>query len=609
MSVDSIGRLTIQDIDGDYWQYNGLQFLMPDWNDKSLRMTDEVYGKTILYKKDKILTLQGDDLKEIKRLGESIVTLDQEGQVLHALSNNSYYTIVSDHVSSCDNLLGYNTSEAHFYSSDKDNIISISDKGVILLCNSSDTIQGQGLNINSSTRLDDENYLIATDYGLWIYNGRALKKYYVPGVSLPQNIRSIFKKESSLWILTAFSDLYNYNFDSQILQLVDNAVNDFCLDLWQTVYINKGNYIELNTEFTNSIVPTLSIAELKNGYQTIDKESDNIFSAADNDFYIRLESHYSPSPNGLEYQYSLNENEKWMSLPDSELYLTDLAPGTYDLQFRVSGDGKYFSDVKNISLEIKSYFLNSPWFYLFLVLFLLMLTSIIAMLKGRSERQRLNIEKAAMLSELKRIRSEQKLGQAQLNPHFLFNALNSIAGMIAMNDNKLARKSLNQFAQLMRMALDNSSEESIRIDDEVTFLNKYLSLEQSLRNNSFDYMVKAEGIEASLPPMLIQPIVENAVIHGVSKLSGRRGNIVVNFTEKDQYLIAEVSDNGIGINVTNNSKDNSHTSKATSITENRLRAIDRWGKMNQYIEYKSLSNEAGSNSGTSVILKIAKRRI
>jgi hypothetical protein len=68
MSVDSIGRLTIQDIDGDYWQYNGLQFLMPDWNDKSLRMTDEVYGKTILYKKDKILTLQGDDLKEIKRL-------------------------------------------------------------------------------------------------------------------------------------------------------------------------------------------------------------------------------------------------------------------------------------------------------------------------------------------------------------------------------------------------------------------------------------------------------------------------------------------------------------------------------------------------------------
>jgi hypothetical protein len=179
MSVDSIGRLTIQDIDGDYWQYNGLQFLMPDWNDKSLRMTDEVYGKTILYKKDKILTLQGDDLKEIKRLGESIVTLDQEGQVLHALSNNSYYTIVSDHVSSCDNLLGYNTSEAHFYSSDKDNIISISDKGVILLCNSSDTIQGQGLNINSSTRLDDENYLIATDYGLWIYNGRAEYQKYI----------------------------------------------------------------------------------------------------------------------------------------------------------------------------------------------------------------------------------------------------------------------------------------------------------------------------------------------------------------------------------------------------------------------------------------------
>lgn len=609
MSVDSIGKLTIQDSDGDYWQYKGLQFLRPEWNDKTLHMTDEVYGKTVLYKKKRILSLHGDLLKEIKSLDETIINIDQEGNVLHAISADSYYTITSDHVSSCVNQLGYITSKTNFYIHEKDKIISISDKGIIGLCNNTDTIQGQELTINSSTQLDDENYLIATDNGLWIYNGINLKKYYVQGVSLPQNIKSIFKNESSLWILTAFSDLYNYNFDSQILGLVDSGVINFSLDQWQTVYLNKGNYIELNTEFVNNTVPVLSIAEVKNGYQTIDIAKENEFKTTDNHFYVRLESIYTPSLNRVEYQYRLNEDEKWMTLEKLELYLTDLNPGKYEVQFRASGDGKYYSEVKNIKFSIKSSFLNSLWFYLFLVLSFLMLTAIIAMLKGRTERKRLNTEKVAMLSELNSIKSEQKLGQAQLNPHFLFNALNSIAGMIAMNDNKLARKCLNQFAQLMRMALDNSSEESISIDDEVSFLNKYLSLEQSLRNNSFDFTININEIEASLPPMLIQPIVENAVIHGVSKLAGRRGYIEVNFREQGQYIIAEISDNGIGLDSIKRGKDNSHTSKATSITENRLRVIDRWGKMKQYIEYKSLSIEDDNTSGTSVIMKIAKRRI
>ncbi len=610
LAIDSLGSVIIQDVDNDYWSYHDLQFTKLDWKEQNLKMMKGVSHPPIFYNKKDIYSLHNGQLKKIATLDDSIIAIYPEGSILHVLSSDVYYKLINGEEYQCDNSLSYKEEQIDFYSINDTSTMLISKKGIQYLCNNADTIVGLSSDINASTRVDSDNFILATDRDLWSYRkGSEIKRYYVPGIALPDSIKKLHVVESKLWILTQASVLYVYDFDTQILGYVDNDVVSFDLDRWQTVYLNKGKYIETVSKYSNDELPIFSVSTIKNGYRDLELDSIQVYDTDENDFYLRLQSHYSPSPLTVRYQYRLHESDPWIYLEESELFLIDLPSGKYNLQLRATADGQYFTDIQSVEFVIRSPFRNSVWFYVLVFLSLLTALCILSLLRGIRERRQLNADKASIQKELSLIRSEQKLNQAQLNPHFLFNALNSIAGMIAMNDNKLARRSLNKFAQLMRMALDNSSVESISINDEVRFLNNYLSLEQMLRNDSFDYEIDTNNIDTTLPPMLIQPLVENAVIHGVAPLKDRRGKIDVVFSQEGQYLIVEVIDNGIGIDASLKKSGENHVSKALAIIENRLKAIDRWGKMDKYLVPKNLSESNTLVSGTVFKLMIAKKRI
>lgn len=203
---------------------------------------------------------------------------------------------------------------------------------------------------------------------------------------------------------------------------------------------------------------------------------------------------------------------------------------------------------------------------------------------------------------------EQKALHLQMNPHFVFNCLGSISSFIVQNGKESAIKYLAKFSKLMRLTLEYSKESLIPIDKEIEGLQNYLELEQLRFNKIFDFTItKDPAIEddMALPPLLLQPFVENAIIHGIVPKKG--GNISVDFVLKEEKLICTVIDNGIGINRSKELKENSvtvHKSLALEITRKRLEVIQAVTSKNSSVEINELTDVNGNPSGTKIILNL-----
>jgi LytS/YehU family sensor histidine kinase len=140
--------------------------------------------------------------------------------------------------------------------------------------------------------------------------------------------------------------------------------------------------------------------------------------------------------------------------------------------------------------------------------------------------------------------------RTQMNPHFIFNALNSVNSFISSNDERAANKYLNEFSQLMRAVLENSEEDFISLEKEIKLLELYIKLEHFRFKDKFDYTLNvSEDIRLSkfvIPPMLLQPYIENAVWHGL-RYKEDKGWLEINFEQLDSETIKiSIIDNGIG---------------------------------------------------------------
>lgn len=165
--------------------------------------------------------------------------------------------------------------------------------------------------------------------------------------------------------------------------------------------------------------------------------------------------------------------------------------------------------------------------------------------------------------------------RSQLNPHFIFNALSSIQSLIVDADYKTANKYLGKFGQLLRNILENSRNETIALSDEIEITKLYMELEQMRHANSFDFEFKvSENIdqqEIYIPPMIFQPFVENAILHGLATTK-TGGLISIQIKLTAQCLVCEIYDNGMGINSTlmNREIDKKHISRGVQIVKERL---------------------------------------
>lgn len=235
---------------------------------------------------------------------------------------------------------------------------------------------------------------------------------------------------------------------------------------------------------------------------------------------------------------------------------TNLDPGDYVFRVQASNnDGVWNTIGSNVKVYIDSPVYMRWWFnplVFVLTLFIVCLIAYLAIKTIRAKAKQDLTETELKLSQAENESVQYRLSslRAQMDPHFIFNSLNSIQHFITKNDKESARGYLSKFSTLMRLILNSSREETISLAEELDTLKLYVDLERLRFDDLFDYEVsitdEIDPDEIEVPTMLLQPYIENAIIHGLKNKIGEQGLLKLSISAREEGLFVVVEDNGIG---------------------------------------------------------------
>ncbi|MBK8924022.1 MAG: histidine kinase [Saprospirales bacterium] len=287
----------------------------------------------------------------------------------------------------------------------------------------------------------------------------------------------------------------------------------------------------------------------------------------------------------------------WTYTTDRRVNFPNLSPGDYRFEVKAQTESGVWSPVTALDITIRPPWWATWWARAGAALLL----ALLAYAAYRYRIRQINQENR-LREEMQRL--ERAALQAQMNPHFIFNCLNSIQHFILENESDAAVLYLAKFARLVRGTLDASVAGAVSLEDEVKMLGNYLALEQLRFKKVFDYRITvAETLDAAnteLPPLIIQPFVENAVLHGMKNLE-KDGRIGVTFRREAGFLCIEVQDNGLGMHAAGAQK----RSLGRSITQRRLELLQQQNERGA-ISVQYLSPEDGVGTLVSIRLPFEK---
>lgn len=317
------------------------------------------------------------------------------------------------------------------------------------------------------------------------------------------------------------------------------------------------------------------------------------------------------------YKYKLENFDKNWTFCDASKRVAEykkISPGTY--VFKANGtnnDGIWGKEDIELTIVIKPPWWNTLVFKILLLLILI--ASIWYLIKRRVEnlRKRHQIEATIWQIEKQKIELEKKALRLQMNPHFIFNSLNSIQGYILKQDRDQAIRYLSKFSKLMRLILTNSSSHFVLVKDEIKALELYLDLEKLRFENKFEHQIiidpKIDQDFYEIPPMIIQPYVENAIIHGLLNKNDM-GSLIIDLKEEGKTLVCTITDNGIGREKAREIQNKSTVKKKSvgmEITRQRLQIINKQNIVGHDVEIIDLKDQHGKAAGTKVIIRIVYR--
>ena len=231
--------------------------------------------------------------------------------------------------------------------------------------------------------------------------------------------------------------------------------------------------------------------------------------------------------------------------------------------------------------------------------------------RTKAEEEKQKAEKNLLETQRQTAEMEMQALRAQMNPHFMFNSLNSINNFILKNDPDNASQYLTRFSRLMRLILDNSREEWVLLENEIKALQLYIEMEAIRFDNVFDYKIStALDVNPSsviVPPMIIQPYVENAIWHGLLHRKEPGSKLEIDIWKNNGELFIKVQDNGVGREEAEllKSKFSSHKkSHGMKITAKRLDMVNKIYRVDARVKIDDLQNENRNATGTSVLLQL-----
>ncbi|MFY7732194.1 MAG: histidine kinase [Bacteroidia bacterium] len=539
---------------------------------------------------------------------------------------SSFYSTKSIWNSFCCNIFDLkeftSRSKAIEISTDFSTLYVASAKGLLSVSqNKISEIQLNGATIAASDLFINKDTLYASTYNqgiLMIINNKVIKFWDKSNSIINQTINKIRYWQGKIWLISD-NNLYTINLTNFELKNHFKSNSFFYNELNDIAFNNNFLYVAsnegviqspINQEITIHKVPNLFIESIKVNDKILNQNVLNDLRYNQNNITINFATPWFSSENRLQIFYNIN-NSNWQKFEKGAriLSLSSLSPGNYFIQFKTCIDGQYFSPIAHVSFQISYPIWQQAWFLI--IAFLLLATLFFAIYKYRlkliNRQSKLLIEKNKLETDLQK--SMLSSIKSQMNPHFIFNALNTIQSYIYLNDKENASNYLAQFSMLTRKILDMSNSETVTLADEIETLQLYLSLEKMRFEDSLNYEITiAPNLnvnDVKIPSMLIQPYVENALKHGLLHKKTNR-NLSVVFEQDSQFLIIKVDDNGVGrkkANELNSIKDHKFNSFSTEANQKRLTLLN---KQTTEIGVNTIDkfDKNGIAEGTLVVLKI-----
>lgn len=287
------------------------------------------------------------------------------------------------------------------------------------------------------------------------------------------------------------------------------------------------------------------------------------------------------SAGDISYTYRLIglDGEEWKTTRENYLDYPTLPSGNYTFEIQATNKFGVKSSIVKINFEIEKTITERWWFRLLLLLCCIFLLFYIYKNSINKVKERAK-EKQHVANKLNEM--EQMALKSQMNPHFIFNCLNSIQDYVINSDVQGANKFITDFSRLIRSTLDNSSKKTISIADEIQYLTNYMIVEQYRFENKFTYNIFIDEVintnDNFIPPMLLQPYIENAIRHGINNKKEGVGLIQINILKEQNNLLCQIIDNGIGRKAAMLLKGNNaieYQSKGMELTAKRIQLLNK----------------------------------
>jgi len=474
---------------------------------------------------------------------------------------------------------------------------------------------------------DKDGFLwIGTAFGLNKFDRNSEKfKRYSKKDGLPNNVINGILADTSghLWLSTN-SGLSKFNPQNEVFHNFSNqdGLQSSAFGPNITAALNSGelafggiNGVIIFDPYnisSNKYVPPVVITDFKCYGRSIVthknmSEVDEItLSYEDKYFTIEFSALDFTNPEKNQYLHKLEGfDEEWVhALNNNSAVYTNIDPGTYT--FKVIGsnsDGVWNTKGASLKIRIIPPFWQMAWFRV--LIFLISSALFLSIIFGIKHRMKKNNEIKEKLTEL-RIQALR----VKMNPHFIFNTINSIQYFLSANEKKMALSYLSKFARLMRLTLEFSDKSIISIAEELESLRLYLELEKLRFENKFYYEIEVDPSintpKMMIPNLLIQPYVENAVKHGIQNKNDN-GRVKVSLVKEKDEIKYTIEDNGIGINRSLELKHKSglkNRSLGMGITEDRIKLLNLGQLNNHNLEITDLSEENEGLTGTKVSIRV-----
>ncbi|HRI21690.1 MAG TPA: histidine kinase, partial [Panacibacter sp.] len=425
--------------------------------------------------------------------------------------------------------------------------------------------------------------------------------------------------------------LYDYKNNNEIpldandgLISYQNSGSNFVNNL---LFIGAQNYLQyislsevINAGVARQKCYLSSISVLNQPYKTdtLPQYLHNLTLPHDKNFItLTFSSTFYNQPEHLEYRYKLsNINNDWqyVNYLNRTITYNDLQPGNYNFYAEIKNtDGSWSNDGVRLYINIIPAWWQTIWFKLMAIAFLLLLGffmirwRIAVVRKQEQEKAKQKQEKARIEKEI--LELEAKALRAQMNPHFIFNCMNSIKALIQENDQDKAVIYLTTFSKLLRTIFQNSDKREISLHDEIETCRLYMQLESMRFGNKFTYQFNVdESIDLKsimVPALIIQPFIENAIWHGIMPKENS-GSVNITVEQKNNFINCIIDDNGIGREMSRQNKfqtgSSTHQSKGVHLTQSRLNLDNVLNERSASVEIIDKKNANDKSEGTVVII-------